>query len=88
MKVYLLTIGAIIALPFVYFGQWVYKYSHQILQLIWTLVLGIGGGFSLAMFIAFTASGNVLLALMSFWCYISLTTLAMYDYKYILRRWL
>lgn len=88
MKIYLLVIGAIIALPFVYIWQWINEHQHLILQLIWTSVLSIGGGIGLVLFIASLIGGNIILTLMSFWCYISLTTLAMYDYKYILRRFI
>ena len=88
LKVYLLTIGAIIALPFVTVWQFICKHKHTILQLLWTLILGLGGGVGLAVFIATVAGGYIVLALMSFWCYVSLTTLAMYDYQYILRRWI
>lgn len=87
MKVYLLTIGAIIALPFLTIWKWIYRYKYLILQMLWTLFWGILGGLGFITFIAGTCGINILIALVGFWCYISCTTLAFYDYNYAIRRW-
>ena len=87
MKAHLLTIGAIIALPYINLGQLICKYKYPILQMLWTLFWGIIGGFGFITFIAGICGVNVLVSLVGFWCYISCTTIAFYDYNYAIRRW-
>lgn len=85
-EVYALTASALVLFPFVRLWYFIKARSHIILQLLWTLILGSGGGIGLCVFLGSIMLGNVIMAALGFWCYISLTTLAMYDYTYIARR--
>lgn len=90
LKVYLLTLCTIIIFPFV--QTWMFMREHMtwylIKQFVWTCVTGTIAGISICVAMAAAFEGVVVIAFMACWCYICFGSMAMYDYRYFIWRYL
>ena len=87
IEAYFYTIIAIIALPFITLARIFYFSFDSIKQLIWTILFSFLSGTCAVIMLASIVGGEIFLFVMATWCYISFGTFAIYNYKYILRRY-
>lgn len=90
LKLWHIYVGCIIALlllPFVRIGEFIYAHRYFILQCYWILLFSCICGVSVVMFVASIVYHAYTAAALYCWCYLTFGTLACYDYKYAIRRW-